>query len=61
MDYYDFLVHLRLCILSDGKEKEFELAAHGKGPSNKLSAKDIMRKKVAQELGSKNPDTEYIF
>lgn len=58
MDYYDFLVHLRLCVMAEGKDKEFEMTVHGQGKKKKLSAKDIMRKKAAQSLGT-DPDIEY--
>lgn len=43
MDYYDFLVHIHLCIIADGKDKEFELSAHGL-KKDKVTAQDILRK-----------------
>ena len=51
MDYYDFLVHLRLCVMADGQDKEFELTTHGKSTKKDLSAADIMKKKALQRLG----------
>ena len=59
IDYYDFLVHLRLCLVADTQDKEFELLAHGKGQKEKLSADDIMKKKAMQAIGNANPDVEY--
>lgn len=50
MDYCDFLVHLRLCLVADGKDKEFELTAHGFG-KKKATADDILRKKAEEMLG----------
>lgn len=48
MEYYDFLVHLHLCLVSDEKEKEFELTAHGREKKRKLTADEILRKKATQ-------------
>jgi hypothetical protein len=45
LDYYDFLAHLHLCIVADGKDKEFELSAHG-FKKDKVSAEEILRKKA---------------
>ena len=50
MDYYDFLVHLRLCMVSDTQDKEFEMAVQGKSTKKKLSADDIMKKKMQQQI-----------
>lgn len=49
MDYYDFMVHLRLCMLSDIKDKEFELSSRGL-KKDKLSADEILRKKAEDFL-----------
>ena len=51
IDYCDFQAHLRLCLVADNKDKEFELQAHGIDTKKKVpSAESIMKKAATSNL-----------
>lgn len=60
MDYFDFQVHLRICLVSENIENEFRLALAGYGPKKKTSFDEIM-KNVTKGGGIKGGKLEQEF
>ncbi len=69
LDYYDFQVHLRLCLVSDGIDREFKVmlaGGTGRGSTQKdtQSEKKQIKKEFDSETGqfkdkAKQPDKVY--
>lgn len=60
MDYYDFQVHLRICLVAENIENEFRLVLAGYGPKKKSSFDDIMQN-ATKGGGTKSGKIEQEF